>query len=67
MQSELRDKSTLAKEILDQAGDTVIFAYRSGTIRRWNCLAAALFGFAAEEAHGQSLDLIVPIHLHTAH
>jgi PAS domain-containing protein len=72
MQSGLREDAveeqlTLAKEILDQADDAVIFAYRSGTIRRWNRGAAALFGFAAEEGLGQSLDLIVPVHLRTAH
>jgi PAS domain S-box-containing protein len=66
-----RDKldghSNLAEEILDQAADAVIFADRSGTIRRWNAAAAALFGFPPEEALGQSLDLIVPEHLRAAH
>jgi PAS domain S-box-containing protein len=59
--------SNLGDEILDQAGDAIIFADRSGTIRRWNRAAAALFGFAAEEALGQSLDLIIPVHLRAAH
>ena len=59
--------SNLAEDILDQAGDAVIFADRSGTIRRWNRAAAALFGFAAEEALGQNLDLIIPPHLRSAH
>ena len=57
------EPSDLAEQILDQAADAVIFADRSGTIRRWNAAAAALFGFAAEEALGQSLDLIIPEHL----
>lgn len=47
--------SNLSEEILDSAGDAIIFADRTGTIRRWNRAAAALFGFAAEEALGQSL------------
>jgi PAS domain-containing protein len=52
MQSGLRDnaleeQSTLPKEILDQAGDSVVFADRSGTIRRWNRAAAALCGKAS--------------------
>jgi PAS domain S-box-containing protein len=59
--------SNLSDKILDQAGDAVIFADRSGTIRRWNRAAAALFGFGAEEALGQSLDLIIPVHLRAAH
>ncbi len=52
--------STLSEQILDQAGDAIIFADRTGTIRRWNRAAAALFGFTAEEALGRSLDLIIP-------
>ena len=59
--------SNLAEQILDQAADAVIFADRSGTIRRWNGAAAVLFGFPAEEALGQSLDLIIPEHLRAAH
>jgi PAS domain S-box-containing protein len=61
------DNSNLAERILDHAGDAVIFADHSGTIRRWNRAAAALFGFAADEALGQNLDLIVPEHLREAH
>ena len=45
----------------------MIFADRSGTIRRWSRASAALFGFSAAEAVGQSLDLIVPGHLRAAH
>ena len=59
--------SILAEQILDQVADALIFADRSGTIRRWNLAAAALFGFPAEEALGQSLDLIIPEYLRTAH
>ena len=61
------EPSNLAEQILDQTADAIIFADRSGTIRRWNPAAAALFGFSAEEALGQSLDLIVPEHLRPAH
>ena len=59
--------ASLAERIVDHAGDAVIFADRSGTIRRWNRAAAALFGFPTEEALGQRLDLIVPHHLRAAH
>ncbi len=61
------EPSNLAEQILDRAADAVIFADRSGTIRRWNAAAAALFGFPAEEALGQSLGLIIPEHLRPAH
>jgi PAS domain S-box-containing protein len=40
---------------------------RLGRIARWNRASAALFGFSAAEALGQSLDLIVPSHLRVAH
>ncbi len=61
------ESSNLADHILDQAADAVIFADQSGRIARWNRASAALFGFSAAEALGQSLDLIVPVHLRSAH
>lgn len=64
MASDLTD---LAERILESAADALVFADRSGTIRRWNRAAAALFGFSAEEALGQSLDLIIPERLRAAH
>ena len=63
----LEDQSRLAEAILDQVADAVIYANRSGAIIRWNRASAALFGFPAEEALGQGLDLIIPEHLRAAH
>jgi PAS domain S-box-containing protein len=63
----LDEGANLAERILDSAGDALIFADGKGTIRRWNRAAAALFGFAPEEALGQSLDLIIPEHLRGPH
>ena len=63
----MEDRSQLAERILDQVADAVIYADRSGEIVRWNRAAAALFGFSAEEALGQSLDLIIPEHLRASH
>jgi PAS domain S-box-containing protein len=60
-------RSDLDGAIIESAADAIIFADRSGTIRRWNRAASALFGFAPEEALGQSLDLIVPDDLRAAH
>jgi PAS domain S-box-containing protein len=59
--------SELAEQILDQVGDALICADRNGEIIRWNRACAALFGFSAEEAIGQNLDLIIPEHLRAAH
>ena len=58
---------SLVKRIVDQAGDAIIYADRSGAIRRWTRAATALFGFSAEEALGHSLDLIIPEHLRAPH
>jgi len=49
------------------AADAVIFADAQGAIRVWNAAATQLFGFAAADAIGQSLDLIIPEHLRQAH
>ena len=61
------EDANLADRIIESIADAVIFADRSGTIRRFNTAAAALFGFSVEEALGQSLDLIIPEHLRAAH
>ena len=45
---------------LQQAGDAVIAAAPDGKIIFWNNAAARTFGYAASEALGQSLDLIIP-------
>jgi len=57
----------LAEKILDQVADAVIYINHSGTIMRWNQASTALFGYSAEEAIGQSVDLIIPQHLRTPH
>jgi PAS domain S-box-containing protein len=63
----VNDTESLIERIVDQAADAIIYADRSGTIRRWNRHATALFGFAADEALGQNLDLVIPEHLRVAH
>src|SRR5215469_13118910 len=56
-----------AQLIVEQMADAVIGADRTGTIVLWNAAAAALFGYSAAEAVGQSLNLIIPEHLQNAH
>src|ERR1700730_15432717 len=63
----MEDMSSLAERILDQMADAVIYADHTGTIRRWNQSAAALFGYSAAEALGKNLDLIIPEHLRRPH
>ena len=67
MMTTTEQYQALAPAILDQAADAVIFADVEGVIRIWNVVAAQIFGFAAEEAIGRSLDLIIPEHLRQAH
>ncbi len=46
--------------LLDSASDAVVASDRAGTIVLWNPGAERIFGFTAEEAVGQSLDIIIP-------
>jgi PAS domain S-box-containing protein len=63
----MEEQSKLAERILDQVADAVISTDRSGTIIRWNHACTALLGYSAEEALGQSVELIIPEHLRAAH
>jgi PAS domain S-box-containing protein len=57
----------LCREIVDGAPDAIVFADRDGVIRLWNAGAAAMFGYGADEAVGQTLDLIIPERLRARH
>jgi len=57
----------LCRTVIEQAPDALIFADREGAIRLWNARAKAIFGYAADEAIGRSLDLIIPEKLRAAH
>jgi PAS domain S-box-containing protein len=53
------DDATLAT-LVQQLADAVVVADTSGTIVLWNDAAERIFGWNAEHAVGQTLDLIVP-------
>jgi PAS domain S-box-containing protein len=57
----------LTREIVAKAQDAVVVADRKGEIRLWNAGAEAMFGYAAEEALGRTLDLIIPERLRERH
>jgi PAS domain S-box-containing protein len=57
----------LAKQIVNGTPDGVIFADRDGVIRFWNAGAEAIFGYSAQEAVGQPLELIIPERLRARH
>ena len=61
------EQSKLAERILDHVADAIIATDCSGAIIRWNDASSALFGYSAEEALGQSVELIIPEHLRAAH
>jgi PAS domain S-box-containing protein len=62
------DLSRLAADaILAAAADAVVATDRDGIIQVWNPGAERIFGHRADEARGQSLDLIIPKRLRARH
>lgn len=57
----------LADALLTMESDAIIATDRAGMVTFWNPGAARIFGFAAGEAIGQSLDLIIPPNLRARH
>jgi PAS domain S-box-containing protein len=55
------------RRLVDEAADAILISDAEGIIRFWNPGAARIFGFAAEEAVGQSLDIIIPGALRARH
>ncbi len=53
-------ETNIYQQIFEGTGDAIIAADANGLITLWNGGAAAMFGFSAEEAVGQSLDIIIP-------
>ena len=60
-------RQALAHAVLTACGDAIIATDRDGVIRFWNPGAERIFQFRAEEALGQSLDLIIPERLRARH
>lgn len=65
--SETPTQEWLASTIVTDSSDAIMFSDREGIIRLWNSGAEKMFGFTAEEAIGQSLDLIIPENLRGRH
>lgn len=53
--------------IVEQMADAMIYSNKEGMICGWNAAAESLFGYAKDDAIGQSLDLIIPERLRDAH
>jgi PAS domain S-box-containing protein len=57
----------LYRQIIEGSPDAVVFGDAKGIIRLWNAGAESMFGFKAEEAIGQSMDIIIPERLRGRH
>lgn len=64
---EASSSEWLYQQIIEGAQDAIVFADPDGIIRLWNSGAEAIFGYSAEEALGQTLDLIVPEKMRERH
>ncbi len=60
-------RDVLFRTLVQEAPDAIIYADVGGIIRLWNRGAQRIFGFSAEEALGNSLDLIIPENLRKRH
>jgi PAS domain S-box-containing protein len=61
------DNDELERRIVAEAPDGVLYADQDGIIRFWNAGCHRIFGFTAQEAVGQSLDIIIPDNLRARH
>jgi PAS domain S-box-containing protein len=66
-QSTQNISAQLSENILKSIHEAVVYADLKGIIQYWNHGSEAVFGFSADEAVGQSLDLIIPEKLRKAH
>lgn len=60
-------ENSLGIRIVESSPDGIIFADQNGIIRLWNKGAERIFGYAAGEAVGQMLDIIVPEQMRERH
>jgi PAS domain S-box-containing protein len=61
------DLQHFAAGLLAGMSEAIIYADAAGVIRYWNGGAARVFGFTADEALGQKLDIIIPSGLRERH
>lgn len=61
------DSAAIGAALLGSAADAILASDREGIITLWNPGAERIFGFSAQEAVGQSLDIIIPEPLRARH
>jgi PAS domain S-box-containing protein len=54
-------EEAIAQAALAPGPHAVISADRDGVIREWNVVAEGIFGHTANDAVGQTLDLVIPV------
>jgi PAS domain S-box-containing protein len=67
MNADAKQFSNLAELLVEQSPDGIVFADKAGIIRVWNTAAERIFGFAAGDALGANLNIIIPERLRDAH
>ncbi|VVE17171.1 Sensor protein FixL [Pandoraea aquatica] len=55
------------RQLVEVVGDAIVVADPQNIITLWNSGAQKMFGFSAEEAVGQPLDIIIPDRLRARH
>jgi len=63
----LENQDFICRWIVESTTDAIVFSDQDGIIRMWNTGAEAIFGFSAEEAVGETLDIIVPEKMRERH
>ena len=63
----MMDTHELGRVLVERMPDALLVSDAQGIIRFWNSGAERIFGFTADEAIGQSLDLIIPDNLRGRH
>ena len=57
----------LAAAVVKESPEAIVVTDPAGIIRLWNDGAARIFGYSAEEAMGENLDIIIPEKLRERH
>jgi PAS domain S-box-containing protein len=63
----MKPTASLYQRIVEDMPEAVVVSDRAGTIVLWNRGAEAMFGYSAEDAAGQTLDLIIPERFRARH
>lgn len=61
------DKEAMYRAIVEGSADGIIVGDREGTVVFWNGGAEAIFGYAASEVLGKTMDVIIPEKLRDRH